>query len=132
MNNVGLFGATVVEEVGDALARGAQFEVGFNEMQEKHADILLEHRGRGLMRGLQFTSESHGPRMSYQLAHNGVMALYSGNEPSVMRLMPSLVISEGQTATVLEALDRSMQVVKDQDAGKVVHQDEPSPKRRLN
>jgi acetylornithine/succinyldiaminopimelate/putrescine aminotransferase len=114
----------------NALARGAQFEVGFNELQEKHADILLEHRGRGLMRGLQFTSESHGPRMSYQLAHNGVMALYSGNEPSVMRLMPSLVISEGQTATVLEALDRSMQVVKDQDAGKVVHQDEPSPKKR--
>jgi acetylornithine/succinyldiaminopimelate/putrescine aminotransferase len=113
-----------------ALARGAQFEVGFNELQEKHSDILLEHRGRGLMRGLQFTSESHGPRMSYQLAQNGVMALYSGNEPSVMRLMPSLVISEGQTATVLEALDRSMQMVKDQDAGKVAHDEETSPKKR--
>ncbi len=101
----------------NALARGAQFEVGFNELREKHSEILLEHRGRGLMRGLQFTSDSHGPRMTYQLAQNGVMALYSGNETSVMRLMPSLVISEGQVANVLEALDCSMQAVKDQDSG---------------
>jgi putrescine aminotransferase len=113
-----------------ALARGAQFTVGFNELKERHGEILLEHRGRGLMMGLQFTSDSHGPRMTYQLARNGVMALYSGNEPSVMRLMPSLVISEGQVATVLEALDRSMQAVKEQDAGTAAPEEEAPRKKR--
>jgi putrescine aminotransferase len=114
-----------------ALARGAQFRVGFDELLTRHGEILREYRGRGLMMGLQFTSDSHGPRMAAQLARNGVMAMYSGNESSVMRLMPSLVISEAQVATVLEALDRSMQGIKDQDAGKTVAVEEaPSAKKR--
>jgi acetylornithine/succinyldiaminopimelate/putrescine aminotransferase len=62
--------------------------------------------------------------MAKQLAHNGVMAMYTGNEPSVMRLMPSLVITEAQVETVLEALDRSMQTIKEQDAGTAVAVDE--------
>jgi putrescine aminotransferase len=103
-----------------ALERGAQFRAGFDKLLVRHGEILKEYRGRGLMMGLQFTSSSHGPRMAQQLAHNGVMAMYTGNEPSVMRLMPSLVISEAQVDTVLQALDRSMQAIKDQDAGTAV------------
>jgi acetylornithine/succinyldiaminopimelate/putrescine aminotransferase len=69
--------------------------------------------------------------MAQQLAHNGVMAMYTGNEPSVMRLMPSLVITEAQVETVLQALDRSMQTVKEQDAGTaVVVDDAPAAKKR--
>ena len=114
-----------------AQARGAQFRAGFDELLARHGEILLEHRGRGLMMGLQFTSESHGPRMAYQLARNGVMAMYSGNQPSVMRLMPALVITEQQVARVLEALDRSMQAIKDQDAGNVVAvASEPTDRKR--
>ncbi len=113
-----------------ALARGAQFHVGFEELRQRHDEILREHRGRGLMMGLQFTSDSHGPRMTYQLAERGVMALYSGNESSVMRLMPSLVISEAEVANVLEALDESMQTIKDQDAGKIVATDEAPRKKK--
>jgi acetylornithine/succinyldiaminopimelate/putrescine aminotransferase len=83
------------------------------------------------MMGLQFTSSSHGPRMTQQLARNGVMAMYTGNEPSVMRLMPSLVISEAQVDAVLHALDRSMQAIKEQDAGTAVAVDEaPAAKKR--
>lgn len=67
--------------------------------------------------GLQYTDSSHGPRMSFQLAQRGVMALYSGNEPSVMRLMPSLIITPSQVDHVLEALDQSMQAIKEEDAG---------------
>ncbi|RMD84344.1 MAG: aspartate aminotransferase family protein [Candidatus Dadabacteria bacterium] len=113
-----------------ALARGAQFQVGFEELRQRHGEILAEYRGRGLMMGLQFTDDSHGPRMTYQLAKRGVMALYSGNEPSVMRLMPSLVISEAQVATVLEALDASMQAIKDEDAGRAVPVPETPGRRR--
>jgi len=95
---------------------GRRFFEGFAELREKHGDILLEYRGRGLMMGLQYTDSSHGPRMSFQLAQRGVMALYSGNEPSVMRLMPSLVITPALVDRVLEALDQSMQAIKEEDA----------------
>jgi acetylornithine/succinyldiaminopimelate/putrescine aminotransferase len=43
--------------------------------------------------------------MSYHLAQHGVLAIYSGNEPSVMRLMPSLVIGEQEVDFLLQALD---------------------------
>jgi acetylornithine/succinyldiaminopimelate/putrescine aminotransferase len=68
--------------------------------------------------------------MAYQLARNGVMAMYSGNQPSVMRLMPSLVITEAQVETVLDALDRSMQAIKDQDAGHTVAVADAAPARK--
>ena len=114
-----------------ALARGAQFRAGFDQLLARHGEILREYRGRGLMMGLQFASPSHGPRMAQQLARHGVMAMYSGNEPSVMRLMPSLVISEAQVEAVLQALDRSMQAIKEQDAGTAVVLDEaPATKKR--
>jgi acetylornithine/succinyldiaminopimelate/putrescine aminotransferase len=114
-----------------ALTRGAQFRAGFDRLLARHGEILREYRGRGLMMGLQFTSSSHGPRMTQQLARNGVMAMYTGNEPSVMRLMPSLVISEAQVDAVLHALDRSMQAIKEQDAGTAVAVDEaPAAKKR--
>jgi acetylornithine/succinyldiaminopimelate/putrescine aminotransferase len=60
------------------------------------------------MMGLQYTNASIGPRMSFQLAQNGVMAIYTGNEPSVMRIMPVLEISPEQVNFVLDALDKSM------------------------
>ena len=60
------------------------------------------------MMGLQYTNDSIGPRMSYQLALHGVMAIYTGNEPSVMRLMPVLEIRAEEVDQVLDALDKAM------------------------
>jgi acetylornithine/succinyldiaminopimelate/putrescine aminotransferase len=49
-----------------------------------------------------------GPRMSYHLARHGVLAVYSGNQPAVMRLMPSLVIEPAEVDFLLEALERAI------------------------
>jgi len=93
---------------GHAARMGARFSDGFRALQAKYPTVLQEYRGRGLMLGLQYADDSMGPRMSYQLAQNGVIALYTGNDPSVMRLQPSLVIAPDEVDRVLEALDRSM------------------------
>ncbi len=58
--------------------------------------------------GLQYTNESIGPRMSRKLADRNIMAIYTGNDPSVMRLMPPLVIREEEVDYVLNALGDSM------------------------
>jgi putrescine aminotransferase len=91
-----------------ALKMGERFQKGFDDLLGRYPELFLEVRRKGLMMGLQYTNDSIGPRMSYQLAQNGVMAIYTGNEPSVMRLMPSLVISPEEVDFVLEALDTSM------------------------
>ncbi len=90
---------------------GERFARGFETLLERYPDILVEVRQLGLMMGLLFSEDSLGPRMSYQLAQNGVMAIFSGNEPSVMRLMPPLTITEEEVDLVLEALDKSMQAI---------------------
>ena len=76
-----------------AAKMGERFQKGFDELIKKYPELLTEVRRKGLMMGLQYTNDSIGPRMSYQLAQHGVMAIYTGNEPSVMRIMPSLVIT---------------------------------------
>jgi len=91
-----------------AASMGERFQKGFDTFLEKYPELLVEVRRKGLMMGLQYTNASIGPRMSFQLAQNGVMAIYTGNEPSVMRIMPILEISPEQVDFVLDALDKSM------------------------
>ncbi|MBN2225416.1 MAG: aspartate aminotransferase family protein [Deltaproteobacteria bacterium] len=97
-----------------AAKMGERFQKGFDELLTRYPELLMEVRRKGLMMGLQYTNDSIGPRMSYQLAQNGVMAIYTGNEPSVMRLMPSLVIQEDEVDFVVDALDKSMSEIMKQ------------------
>ena len=97
-----------------AAKMGERFQQGFDELLKKYPELLLEVRRKGLMMGLQYTNDSIGPRMSYQLAQHGVLAIYTGNEPSVMRLMPVLEIQPEQVDEVLDALDKSMAAIMEQ------------------
>ena len=108
--------AAIDEIIGERLperaaAMGARFMAGLERLQAQHPEILQAYRGRGLMIGLQFADQSMGPRMSYQLARHGVIALYTGNDPSVMRMQPALVITPDEVDQVLTALDQAMKAI---------------------
>jgi len=90
---------------------GQRFQAGFQLLMSKYPTILKEFRGRGLMMGLQYAEEEMGPRMSFELSKSGVIAVFSGNDPRVMRIMPSLVIQEQDVQAVLDALDRGMATI---------------------
>lgn len=111
---VGLAVIRYIEEhdlCGHALRMGSLFEDGYRKLREKYPSVLAEHRRRGLMMGLQYTQESMGPRMSAELSKRGVIAVFSGNDPRVMRIMPSLVLQAEDVRFVLDALDESMKAV---------------------
>jgi acetylornithine/succinyldiaminopimelate/putrescine aminotransferase len=102
---------TVIEETGlvsHAAAMGERLFAGLRPLVAKYPEVVAEVRGLGLMAGIQYTEDSFGPRMSYHLARHGVLAIYSGNQPAVMRLMPTLVIEEDQVDLLVDALDRSI------------------------
>jgi acetylornithine/succinyldiaminopimelate/putrescine aminotransferase len=105
----------------NARAMGARFMAGFAALKEKYPDVLKDFRGRGLMMGLQYADDSMGPRMSYQLAQHGVIALYTGNDPTVMRLQPPLIIQPDEVDEVLQALDDSMAAIVAGTAGSAAH-----------
>jgi acetylornithine/succinyldiaminopimelate/putrescine aminotransferase len=92
----------------NAVQMGDLFEKGFKKLMQSYPQILKGFRRKGLMMGLQYAEESLGPRMSLELSKNGVIAVFSGNDPSVMRIMPSLVIQKNDVAFVLSALETSM------------------------
>ena len=105
----------VIEQEGlvaNAAAMGERLHAGLSQLAAAHPDMVVETRGRGLMAGLKYRDDSHGPRMSYQLSQRGVLAIYSGNEPSVMRLMPSLVVGPHEIDLLLTALDDSVRAVR--------------------
>jgi acetylornithine/succinyldiaminopimelate/putrescine aminotransferase len=101
----------VIEETGlveHAAAMGERLFAGLHAIAAARPEVITEVRGRGLMAGIQYAEDSLGPRMSYHLARHGVLAIYSGNQPSVMRLMPALVIEEEEVDFLLAALDRAI------------------------
>ena len=101
----------VIEDEGllaNATARGAQLHAGLAAIAAAHPDQVAEVRGLGLMAGIQYAEDSMGPRMSFHLAQHGVLAVYSGNQPSVMRLMPSLVATEADIDHLLAGLDAAL------------------------
>ena len=101
----------VIEEDGlleNATKRGAQLHAGLATIAAAHPDQVADVRGLGLMAGIEYAEDSMGPRMSFHLAQHGVLAVYSGNQPSVMRLMPSLVASESDIDHLLTGLDAAL------------------------
>jgi putrescine aminotransferase len=102
----------VIEETGlveHAAAMGERLFAGLHAIAAARPEVITEVRGRGLMAGIQYGEDSLGPRMSYHLARHGVLAIYSGNQPSVMRLMPALVIEEEEVDFLLASLDRAIE-----------------------
>jgi putrescine aminotransferase len=87
---------------------GKRFRAGFDALLKDYPTLLLEVRQKGLMMGLQYTNESIGPRMTKKLADRGIIAVYTGNDPSICRLMPPLVITPEEVDIVLNALSDSM------------------------
>jgi putrescine aminotransferase len=104
---VGLAVIEVIEEEGlveNAACQGERLLQGLRQLAAQFAEAVLEVRGLGLMTGLKLADDSFGPRLSYYLARHGVLAVYTGNEPSVMRIMPTLTIGEAEVDFLLDAL----------------------------
>ncbi len=100
----------------NAAERGAQFKTGLKALQQNYPELIIDIRGKGLMLGVEFPEESIGPRMAYQLKKNGVISIYTFNNPRIIRIMPSLVISKEEVQTVLEAFDQSLDEIRNQEA----------------
>ncbi|MDH3617682.1 MAG: aspartate aminotransferase family protein [Nitrosopumilus sp.] len=79
---------------------GKIFRDGLEKLKEKHS-IIREIRGKGLMIGVEMKFEVRDILMN--LIKEGVLMLYSGR--NILRILPPLVISEGDITKVLQSLD---------------------------
>jgi len=102
-----------------AVKMGDRFRAGFDRFLKDYPGLLIEVRQKGLMMGLQYTNQSIGPRLTKKLADRGVIAVYTGNDPTICRFMPPLVITPEEVDFVLNALEDSMrELSKESGIGK--------------
>lgn len=95
---------------------GDRFIEGFSELKKRYPALIMDVRGRGLMLGMEFPEDSIGPRMAYQLRQHGVISIYTFNNPKIIRVMPTLVITEQEVDFVVEAFDRSLAEIEKQES----------------
>lgn len=91
-----------LEHVGDV---ASLFEEGFAALCDKHPAVLLESRQRGLMMGLKLVDPNLGPLMTRIGFDAGALAIYANNDPSVVQILPPLIIQEVEVEQVLGILD---------------------------
>jgi acetylornithine/succinyldiaminopimelate/putrescine aminotransferase len=96
--------------VAKARERGEQLMSGLRAIQGRHA-ILKDVRGRGLMIGLEFTSQAVTERFVGEAYQRGVIMGWTINAEAVVRLAPPLVISEAEIDRALDILEASAAAV---------------------
>jgi acetylornithine/succinyldiaminopimelate/putrescine aminotransferase len=88
------------------------FARGLQRLQTDHPRVLIQVRQKGLMIGLKMSQNGFGPLLTNQLAKNGVLAMFAHNDPSVMIIMPPLIVTTEEVEEILAALAKSFQALE--------------------
>jgi acetylornithine/succinyldiaminopimelate/putrescine aminotransferase len=101
----------ILEEAGfleHVREMAALFEAGFARLIEGHPLVLVEVRQRGLMMGLKLADSRCGPWMTAAGFQAGILTIFANNDPSVIQVLPPLIIQEDEVQQVLDILDHML------------------------
>ena len=84
------------------------FRIGIDEVKDRHKDILLGLRQKGLMMGLELKDDIFGPLLTKTAYDNDLLIIYANNDPSVCQLLPPLIMKEEQVDEVMAKLDKAL------------------------
>ena len=104
----------VVQEEGlaeRAATLGKRLAEAGRELVAAHPEVVREVRGRGLMAGLEVAHEGLGGALMFELFQRHMLAVYTLNNPLVIRLMPPLVIAEGDFEDGISRLQEAVAAV---------------------
>lgn len=103
----------ILEEdlAGQALTKGDYMLPKLNELARKYPKVLKEGRGRGLMLGMEFTSNEIGYDIAKALFTRNILISGTYINSKVLRIEPPLVITTEQIDRFLAALEESINAV---------------------
>ncbi|MHA2295811.1 MAG: class-III pyridoxal-phosphate-dependent aminotransferase [Candidatus Hodarchaeales archaeon] len=90
---------------------GQKFGMGLNDLKEKYHELIAETRGRGLMWGIELADEFTSLAFTLSMIKNGLLADYCQNHKVTNKLMPPLIVKEGDIEEILERLDRALKEI---------------------
>jgi acetylornithine/succinyldiaminopimelate/putrescine aminotransferase len=93
-------------------ALATAFAVGLGRLQARHPSLVVEIRQRGLMMGLRMVDDMCGPLFTQAALQHGVLAIYANHDPSVVQLLPPLILTEDEAARALEFIEATLEDVE--------------------
>ena len=93
------------------VAKGLQIEARFNALVAKYPDHELVAKGRGLARGLQFTSGELAGKVCAEAYDRGMLMETSGPDSEVVKLLPPLTITDEELERGLSIIDECVAAV---------------------
>ena len=101
--------ATIEEKLPE---RAAELEPrllgGIQRIRAKYPRVIVDVRGKGLLAGVEFHDADVAKLAITTMGHQGVLAAYSLNNPSVVRLEPPLIVTAAQIDRALAVMDDSI------------------------
>jgi acetylornithine/succinyldiaminopimelate/putrescine aminotransferase len=85
-------------------AASALFDEGLREIQALHRDWFIGIRQNGLVMGLEFNHPEGSRFVSKRLYENGVWAIFSTLDPSVLQFKPGLLLDPPACEDILDRL----------------------------
>jgi len=114
---IGALHATVEEDIPrQAAEKGAWLRARFEELREKHPDLLHEVRGLGLLIGLEYCSEEAGYAVASGLFGEGVLTGGTLFSAKTFRIEPPATLTQHEMDEIVARLDRVMGRVQEQVA----------------
>ena len=108
-----------VESLGErALAR-------LRALKARHPDLVAEVRGRGLMMALEVAAPGVAGMVMAGLFQRHVLVAHTLNNERVLRLLPPLVVTDGEMDTALSAFDAAFADAAE-DAAELVREEDGS------
>jgi putrescine aminotransferase len=89
-----------------AAEKGSYFIPKLIDLMGKYKNICYQGRGRGLMIGMEFTSNEAGYEVAKGLFGNGILVAGTLINAKTIRIEPPLVITKAELDKVLEVLDK--------------------------
>ena len=78
----------------------------------EYPDLICDVRGRGLLIGMELSSESQAGLLMSELVKRGVIVAYTLNNPRIIRLEPPLIIQREEVDVVTERLEEALLQIK--------------------
>ena len=97
----------------ESLARQAELsgeilKRGLTELAKEFPDLVREIRGLGLMLGMEFHEDKFGGSLIFEMVKRNVIAVYTLNQPKVIRFEPPLNVEKGEIEQALKAVRESL------------------------
>ncbi len=96
-----------------ALESGEMLLKSLQTLVDEFPDMLAQVRGLGLMVGIEFQEDKFAGSAIFEMVRQGVIAVYTLNQPKVIRFEPPLNVETGEIERAVNALRESLLVTRE-------------------